>query len=414
MNYLRQYWEKWSNNGRLAKHSFQDIKRLRIINQFSIVGIVVALSYSIPLFFTSEPILALYDLDIAILGLIVMVLVKKIDYNTAAIFMFISIPISLLLINSVYGKVGAEYFYFSLYILLFYIFKNRVTLNLIAIYMTILFGIAKYFESHVQPEGIAKMMAPTAYYLNFALAFFIAWHFLRLFVSEHENYQKQVEEKNQQLEDAYHESQKKNEEIKMLMKELSHQTKNNLQLISSLINLQINNLENPEARMTLEESKNRIISIALLHKKIYQNERLTTVYFKEYLIDLINYLLDSLHDKNKKVDLNIGVDDFEVKIEKVVSLGLIFNEIITNSIKHGLIKESNYLTIKVKKMDQSGITCYVEDSGSGIEAASFAKSDKSFGMSLISLLVKQLDGKVEFGGDGKNSVSFQVDLEKTK
>lgn len=239
--------------------TFGEQKSIRILNQFSAVGIIITIYYSLLLAVLSAPELVVYDLNIGILGVFVILITKKFGYRAGGFFMFITIPISLALLNYVYGNVGGHYYYFSLFILSFYIFGKDWRLVLLGLYLIAFFGLSMYLESTIVPSDNASKLAPFFLYTNIAFAFFIGFLFLRLFVLEHERNQIKISKQNKMLEISVVEAEKKNTEIGILLQELSHRTKNNLQLISSILNIQSFKVKDEKAKQALEEGRNRII-----------------------------------------------------------------------------------------------------------------------------------------------------------
>ena len=408
MKFLK-IWDQLSSNGVKSEMSFTEVKRIRIINQFCIVGIYIAISYTVFLFCFSARLLALLDFAIAVSGIITYILIKKTNYKIAAVFMFVTIPITLLFLNVFWGNVGAELYFFSMFILAYYIFTERKFLFPIIIYMILVFILAKYYSAIEKPTGIVLVLTPYFYYVNIGCTFIIAALFLKLFTDEHINYQHQVETKNKLLEKAVNKTLQKNEQIQTLLKELSHRTKNNLQLVSSLINLQSSKITDDVAKKAMEESRNRIISISLVYEKLYQNNQVTTVSFKEYTNDLISYLSDTFNDKNNPVQIEQDIDDFTINVDSAVTLGLLINELLTNSFKHGL-KDSQvkFLKISIKKDNENKIDICVSDSGKGIEKIMELNNDTSFGTKLIHSLAKQMDGKISVNSNKENHISIRL------
>lgn len=391
---LLNIWNFISDNGVKAEQSFDVKKRIRIINQFCAIGFLFTFPAVIIFFCISAQRQALIEFALVLAWITVFLITKK-HYITGAFFMIFSMSAILLLIAMLYGNVGAEYFYFSLFILSFYLFRNKIILSGLLIYLITLFATAKLFQHKVVLSGKDADIAPVIYIVNIVLSFLSGALFLRLFILEHERYMRQIEEKNDLLNLALNDANHKQEEIKLLLKELSHRTKNSLQLVSSLINIQANKLSDEGARKALLDGKNRIISIALLHKKLYQNDQITTVSFKEYVDDLVLHLRDIFEDKSDPVEINKDIDDYEMKIDNAVTLGLILNELLTNSFKHGLNRNNRkFINISIHKVSEEILSIDVSDSGTGIEKLATENSGETLGIGLITSLVKQMDGSI--------------------
>jgi len=411
MKKFSQFWEKLSNGGVQADHDFEDVKRIRIINQFCVVSFIVAMGYVLLLLSLGSVYLALFDFNIAFWVVIVMVLIRKTNYNFGANVLMLTAPLALLLISKEYGRVGAEYYYFPLLIFSYYIFKRIGVLVFYIILLLGLFILAKFYEINSVPTGLSALLRPYFYYTNIACSFMIGAIFLRLFVREHIRHQKEMEEKNIQLEAAVSEAGKKNAAITVLMKELNHRTKNNLQLVSSLMNLQAEKLPKSEARSLLEDSTARIASIALLHQKLYRDETLTQVYFKGYFEELIAHLQNIFDDKNHPAHIESSVDDFVLNIDNAVTLGLILNELLTNSFKHGIMGiEQKKISISIKRNEPDSIEIAFSDNGKGLPRIMETSGEASFGAELIQSLITQLDGKMTFPEAGKNFVHINLHL----
>jgi two-component sensor histidine kinase len=195
----------------------------------------------------------------------------------------------------------------------------------------------------------------------------------------------------------------------VLLGELNHRTKNNLQLVSSLINNQANKLTDETAKKALLDGKNRIISIALIHKKLYQNEYFTTVSFKDYVDDLISHLVDVFDDRSNPAEIYKDIEDFNINIDNAVTLGLIINELLTNSFKHGLTGAvSRQIRIKIHCISDNDLDIIISDSGTGIEKMFNEKDSETFGLGLILSLVKQMDGTIINDVKGSNSIHLSL------
>jgi two-component sensor histidine kinase len=323
--------------------------------------------------------------------------------------MLITFPTLLLSLNIVFDKVGTEFYYFTFFILSFYLLRKRRGLAIIAIYYTILFALAKYFDYNVNSVLIVSDKTEVFYFINIVVAFLSSYAFLSLFITEHEKKQKEIELKNLLLERAVASANQKSEEIQLLLKELSHRTKNNLQLVSSIINIQSGKITDSMAKATIDDTRDRIFAMALLHQKLYVNDNLNTFSLSDYTEDLITYLIDIFDDKSDPANIIKDIDKIEMKIDNAIHIGLVINEILTNSFKHGMsIAKEKFIKISVKKAPDHTIIISISDSGEGINRIADDNYSKSFGGSLIFSLVKQIDGEISFNENGKNEVIIRL------
>jgi PAS domain S-box-containing protein len=183
----------------------------------------------------------------------------------------------------------------------------------------------------------------------------------------------------------------------VLLQEIHHRVKNNMQIISSLLNLQITYLDDEEAVNLLKESQNRVRSMAIIHEKLYQSNDFTKINLTEYINSLVNGLFYS-YSMKKTINSIINVENVELNIETAVPVGLILNELISNSLKHGFNEGKGEVYIKLKTVDDK-YEMVVGDNGTGFpEDIDFRKTE-SLGLQLVNNLVNQIDGEIKMNTD---------------
>ncbi len=178
-----------------------------------------------------------------------------------------------------------------------------------------------------------------------------------------------------------------------LLQEIHHRVKNNMQIISSLLNLQITYLDDNDAVNLLKESQNRVRSMAIIHEKLYQSNDFTKINLTEYINSLVNGLFYSYSIKNH-INSIIDVDDVELNIETAVPIGLILNELVSNSLKHGFSDGKGEVFIKLKKVEDK-YEMTVSDNGIGFPKDLDFRNTDSLGLQLINNLVNQIDGELK-------------------
>ena len=195
------------------------------------------------------------------------------------------------------------------------------------------------------------------------------------------------------------------EEKEMLLKEIHHRVKNNLMIISSLLNLQTNYLKDPESIDIFKESQHRAESMALNHQRLYQSTDLKSIDFQEYITTLARDLYQSYVKNPELVKLVMDVEKVNIDIDTAIPLGLILNELITNSMKHGFPDGmEGTVFIEFSKNDDTYIL-KVDDDGVGIPSDLDFRNTSSLGMQLVSGLVGQIDGEIELNrNDGTEFV----------
>lgn len=195
-------------------------------------------------------------------------------------------------------------------------------------------------------------------------------------------------------------------EKEVLIAEVFHRVKNNMNIVTSLLNLKKHASKSEEVQDALEECRNRVFSMALVHQKIYNNKNITTLNFKDYTQELVNETLYSFGG-NDSADIQIDAEEVELQLPHAVPCGLILNELITNSFKHGKT-EGKKLKIDIGvHYKEEKIELKYKDNGPGI-AQDFKQKEDSLGMELIKSLSEQLDGEYSFGND--NGFTFKLNF----
>jgi PAS domain S-box-containing protein len=198
-------------------------------------------------------------------------------------------------------------------------------------------------------------------------------------------------------------------EKEMLLKEVHHRVKNNLQMISSILNLQSINIHNKQALEAFQESQNRIRSIALIHEKLYQTKYLSNVNIKEYISEISSKLFSSYYTALKEIKLNLKCEELYLDVDKCIAIGLILNELISNSLKHAFTdKTKGEIKINLYKENQDKLILIVSDNGKGMPKNLDYKNSETLGLQLIFTLVDQHNGTIEV--NKTKGVTFKISL----
>ncbi|MEQ9404672.1 MAG: histidine kinase dimerization/phosphoacceptor domain -containing protein [Cyclobacteriaceae bacterium] len=177
-----------------------------------------------------------------------------------------------------------------------------------------------------------------------------------------------------------------------LLKEVHHRVKNNLQMITSMLNMQQRRLKTKEAKEALGLTKNRVKSIGLIHEHLYRHDDFSKIDLNEYVSELTDMLIHSLH-KGSEVNVSVNIKAPKVGIEPAISIGLILNELITNSIKYAFENEKNP-TLRIEIFEESQtLNIHVIDNGPGINEE---KNQTGFGHSIINTLLDSMSGSIEY------------------
>jgi len=205
----------------------------------------------------------------------------------------------------------------------------------------------------------------------------------------------------------------KNEEKKLLIREIHHRVKNNLQIISSLLGVKINSTSNDKLKVILQESQNKIKSMAMIHQNLYNGDEFTKTPIKKYIEDLITQIKNSFPDRNKAILFDLKVLAKEVKMGLAVPLGLVLNELITNAYNYAFTnqrEQENIISIQFHQIE--GTPRYrliVKDNGKGLPDDFDINNLPTFGLKLLRELTEQLNGEVNITHD--DGTMFNIVLE---
>ena len=207
----------------------------------------------------------------------------------------------------------------------------------------------------------------------------------------------------------------KNKENEILLKEIHHRVKNNLQIIASLLNLQSNSITDQNTLDAVEESRNRVNSMALIHQKLYQGDNLAAIEMKDYFETIGQAIIESFGEKANRVKLEVSMSEIEFDLDTAIPIGLITNELITNSLKHAFTENDHgKVSIKMEKEENNLIQLVIADNGKGTLSSDNEKNESGFGSLLVNLLTSQLNGQLErSASDGMvTKIQFPIPIQK--
>ncbi|MBP2046076.1 PAS domain S-box-containing protein [Methanobacterium aggregans] len=203
--------------------------------------------------------------------------------------------------------------------------------------------------------------------------------------------------------------QKSLEEKELLLKEIHHRVKNNMQIVSSLLNLQSRYIDDEEAYAVFKESQNRVKSMALVHEKLYRSTDLASVNFGEYVRSLSKELLISYGSRSNNVAIKTDLDDVFLNADTAIPCGLIVTEIISNSIKYAFDGEGGEICVGLHRYN-GGFEILIGDNGVGIPEDMDLENTETLGLLLINSLTSQIDGEVELLRKGGTSFRIKIPL----
>jgi len=196
-----------------------------------------------------------------------------------------------------------------------------------------------------------------------------------------------------------------NQEKEILLKEIHHRVKNNLQVISSLLKLQSRNVTDANTKRVLTEGQNRVRSMALIHQNLYNEDELTGISMPKYLKELAEELIEN-YTTEHTVQLKMDVDEILLDVDTVVPIGLIINELITNALKYAFVGIDNPMISLVMKKHSEYLYLEISDNGIGFDQNK--QSDESLGMKLIRSFAKRLKADYQLETSNGTKATFKI------
>lgn len=197
-------------------------------------------------------------------------------------------------------------------------------------------------------------------------------------------------------------------EKEILLREIHHRVKNNMQIISSLLKLQSKYIKEEKYRVLLEESQNMIRSMSLIHEKLYNSHDMSRIDFKEYINDLVNSLFRSYGINTSVIKSRINIENVSLGMDFAIPCGLIINELVTNSLKHAFPDgRKGDIKITFSKNNENIYELFVGDNGVGISEDIDIGNTQSLGLRLVTMLVNdQLEGEID--SKQNNGTKFRI------
>ena len=198
---------------------------------------------------------------------------------------------------------------------------------------------------------------------------------------------------------------------KILLREIHHRVKNNMQIISSLLNLQIRHVNEEKAVNILKDSQGRVKSMAMIHEKLYQSTSFTRIDLKDYVEALVSNIFFTYGINSKDITTEIDVEDIEIGLDTAIPCGLIINELVTNCVKHAFPENTGSLMVKIKP-NHDNIKLVISDDGIGFPEDLDYKNTDSLGLKLVKNLAEQIDGQITM--DNANGTTFKIIFQEIK
>ena len=386
------------NPSDISKFEFWEVQLIRKLNSIALLGLV-NFTLGIPFFYFTGATEILPECFFSLFAApLTIVIAKRTHYIYAVYWFFICAFLFFILINLKLGR--------DSYIILFYfpvvtsmiqllgrrqLLKHLVTLCIICLISIIIIAIG--FRTRFLEIEQNEMINENLFLFSIIISFFSTIAFMLVVIND---YIKQEELIKKML-----------KEKEVLLAEVFHRVKNNLNIVTSLLNLKKNSTESVEVQEALEECRSRVFSMALVHQNIFNNHEVG-LNFKTYIENLVSEIANSL-GMNQQIDLALETEEISLNLSSAIPCGIILNEIITNSYKYAL-SENNRLQIQIIiKQKGEMISIEVSDNGPGISEEILAK-DNTLGLELIETLSEQLGGECSFSNN--NGLVFHLSFKQ--
>jgi len=297
------------------------------------------------------------------------------------------------------------------YLSLYHQYQDTILSNKVVSQMSEMRAEFEISQNEKELNFLKNLSQLRAKLLSVALAGLLAIATLSLFLLR---VNKKRKEANYLLSEYNEELKQKNQiinqsliEKEMLMKEIHHRVKNNLQIISSIINLQSMRIKNKDTLEIFSEMQRRIMAISSIHQKLYQGDSVSFINMKDYLEEIVESIHNAFNNNNLSISYEIAVQNVKLSIDVAVAIGLIVNELTTNAYKYAFASnnENLFIITLVKNIDKT-IELTIQDSGPGIKKEiDFANTD-SLGLRMVNLLTRQQKGNIVYKNE--NGSRFEL------
>lgn len=383
-----------------SRHADPSLQRIAFfLNQFLILAFCCLLiSIIVNLIISTDKAAVYYAVPIFLFLIFSMYLNCSGRLNGALITLFLFINFLLAFFTLNFGLEGLAFmFYFPVMLGLMFLFNDDrfsgvfnfiFSLTLITALASLSLAFMNY-TIHVEELESLRSTSP---YLNAPLSLAMTAYMVVVFM-------RQQRMREHSLQHMVNEKQ-------TLLSEVHHRVKNNLAIISSLLNLQKNSVEDSAIQRALDDSRNRIYTMALIHEKLYKNQTFSSIGFRDYAESLLfEYTRSSLKTRIRSV---VDIDGISLVLGQAIPCGLILNELITNSIKHGFRdRKEGEIVLKMHKAEGKIFFDY-GDNGRGVEDIIAMKEKETLGMTIIQSLSEQLNGVMHFSNE--NGLRFRLEF----
>ncbi|MES2837424.1 MAG: sensor histidine kinase [Bacteroidota bacterium] len=392
----------WSNIKSIGVNDNLTIEKKRqvvLTNQFATVSGLALISGGIVDLFIGELLLGIIVALCGPLQLITLLLNKFQKHNLASFVSMLMVNFAIFYFSSYCGFEAGVYLYYLPYMvgiaIMFELNSNRLqflvhfSLTIFFLFVLNLTREGLFFNAMLSEYSLRMMFFNNSIASTILIAYFI-FVINKSNLEFNENLQQILAQKNQ----AEFVLKTSLTEKETLLAEVHHRVKNNLAVVTSLLSLKMDSVSNPYTKQVLLECRNRVMSMSLIHEKLYRTKDFSNLNFRMYVDELIEEIKKSYPLEDKKITINVVSQNIFLDLPAAIPCGLLLNELVTNSYKHAFKNsDSGEINISVTQKD-SEIELIVSDNGIGFNAD--ADDSHSLGLILVESLTEQLDGKGAF------------------
>ena len=405
----------WILNFGVQQHqSFHDKRRIKSVNLLNLVVIFFLIIGLTNWFFIKNDFPLLIELLFIAMAVTSLFISYKKHPNLSFALFTVYVNFSLFFISQYYpSETGAYLFYFPVFVSIV-LLNNPSRIDKYSLFHFMVCAVFFTLSLVIDIPGwrintITPAQVKVLWYYDVCLAVFLTGLLTFLLNRTIFNQNKEILVQISAIEKTKAEVNLSLKEKEVLLAELHHRVKNNLAIISGLLNLQEDAINNTEAKQALSETKNRIMSMALVHKMLFKNPEFKRIDFGKYSSELITELFNS-YNLLDEVYLDEEYDPVNLSMNTSIPLGLILNEIVTNSIKYGFIDDPvkpKRFFVSLKKANNF-ITLVVKDSGNGFKQDFNSDLEtSSLGIVLIKSLTAQIDGEIMFSNNSGAKIEIK-------
>ncbi len=408
-----QVFSRLLNIGVTNDLEFYQKKEVRILNILACITLMGTLFGTLNIAFIHEP-FPIYSIFFeCIVGLLILFFNYKKLYVFPPFLFVISVNLTLLYLNMHYGlSCGCYLYYFPLIFCIALLHNpNRSTLRSKFFFITVIVGFVlsatvkiPFIKNNTLTYDQCLILFTFNCYFSVIITTFLVFLIVN-FIN------KQYKELNALISKGQDDKIIINSALNekdILLAEIQHRVKNNLAVIIGLFNLQKEGADNEKVKESLNEAKNRVLSIAMVHERLYKKSDLSKINLKNYISELTKEIVFS-HSLSDKILVLEELENIEVDITKAVPIGLIINEAITNSLKHAFSDSQIEPTIKVSLATNFDlVNIKMHDNGRGF--TNTKRSDKSLGLTLIESLADQIDGNIHYSNGNGTTVKLSFPI----